>query len=96
MDDWRDLKGWPQVSGVYFLTPASLSILKPKHGVVPKDVARAVTDAAQAKSKFVYAWQRSPKATIYFLFGRDEARLLEITHHFSDNDAPFNGLNMAE
>ena len=96
MADWRDLKGWPEMPGVVFLTPADLDRLRSNRGVVPADVVRLVTQTAQTKPKFAYAWQRSPKATLYFLFGRDEARLKEIAHRFSESETPFSGLSMAE
>jgi hypothetical protein len=55
-------------------------------------VVAAVTTAARIHTGFCFAWQRSAKAAVYFLYGRDEDQLLSTTRSFARGDTPFSGL----
>jgi hypothetical protein len=91
-DEWSDLKASPSLGGVVFLTQADLPQLRHNRGVLPSSIVAAVTMAARIHTTFAFAWQRSPKAAVYFLYGRDEDRLLSTTRSFARGDTPFSGL----
>ncbi len=91
-DSWHDLKASPNLSGVVFVTQADLNRLSRNAGVLPAKVVAAVTRAAQDRESFTYVWQRSPKAKIYFLYGRDEKRLNYVSWKLIHSDTPLDGL----
>jgi hypothetical protein len=91
-DEWSDLKASPTLGGVVFMTKADLPQLRHNGGVLPPSVVAAVTTAARIHTGFCFAWQRSAKAAVYFLYGRDEDQLLSTTRSFARGDTPFSGL----
>ena len=91
-DSWNDLKASPNLSGVVFVTQADLKRLRQNAGVVPAEIVASVTRAAQDHQSFTYVWRRSPKAKLYFLYGRDEKQLLSVTRSLVHLDTPLDGL----
>ena len=96
LDEWKGFKTSPNLGGVIFLTQGDLNQIHGSGGVVPPDIAAAVTESARTHTAFEYAWQRSPKAFVYFLYGSDEERLLMMTKTFSRSDAAFSGLRLPQ
>ena len=96
LDEWRDLMASPNLGGVVFATQNDFTHLQDSQGVLPQSVLAAVTEAARTQPAFAYAWQRSPKAAGYILYGRDEERLLRVTKSFARSDTAFSGLRLAQ
>lgn len=90
-EEWKDLQASPHLSGVVFVTEADLKGLEDKRKVLPAAILAEVQSAARAHTAFAFAWQRSPKAWIYVLFGQDEKQLLEVTKRFVLSDTPLTG-----
>jgi hypothetical protein len=94
--EWEDLAVSPNLGGVVFLTRTDLAHLRENRGVVPHRIVTALGSAARTHETFVYAWPRSSKAAIYFIYGRDGDRLMAATRAFVRNDKPFAGLLVTE
>ncbi len=91
-DGWRSLKASPNLGGAVFVTQAEVDNLRKNQGVIPSTVVATVVAAARSHDAFAFAWQRSPKALVYFLYGREEKQLLAVTRSFVQRDTPFLGL----
>ena len=96
LGEWKGFKTSPNLGGVIFLTQGDLNQIHVSMGVVPPEIAAAVTEAARTHPAFAYAWQRSPKAFVYFLYGSDEERLLRVTKTFAQSDTAFSGLRLPQ
>lgn len=82
-DSWKTLRRYPDLGGVVFATKGDLPrLLRNHHGVLPPAVVEAVQRAARDRTAFTYPWRRSPRATVYFLYGETPDRLLEVTRSF--------------
>ena len=93
-DDWVKLKASRDLSGVVFLTKPEMGGLGKNAGAVPSAVVKAVKAAAAQHDGFAFAWRRSPKAVVYFLYGREGERLLAVTRNFAGEDTAFEGLRV--
>jgi hypothetical protein len=91
-NEWQDLKASTSLGGVVFLTINDLSRLLKNRGVVPRSIVTAVESAARTHEVFAYAWLRSPKASVYFLYGHDQNHLMAATREFVRSDRPLSGL----
>jgi hypothetical protein len=91
-DTWTSLKKFPDMSAVVLLTKRSLPSLRKNHSTLPAPIVDAVIQGAAMSDAFTYAWRRSPKAIVYFLYGASQDQLLKSIGRFAANDAPINGL----
>ncbi len=91
-EEWKDLRAAKDLGGVVFLTKGEMGLVRRNGGVVPGTVVKAVTEAARGRGTFVYGWRRTAKAMVFFVYGEDEARLLEAVRAFAKNDAGGVGL----
>ncbi len=91
-NEWQDFKASSSLGGVVLLTTRDVSRLLKSRGVVPRRIVTAIESAARNEEMFAYAWMRSPKAAVYFLYGRDADQLLAATRDFVHRDQPFSGL----